>query len=269
MHYAPHPEWWFDFTLEMRRVVPRASKQQLLMMADALAQLSSRGELRVAPEVLAAVLARARTLLGVESTAAAGAAVAAAASSSSSSSSSFSGADCASLTQALVHLHVAPGASLLSGLYTTFVALLPPPAAAAGGSAAAATAGAGAQVATMLWALGAFWRSNAECLWLRQHPEIVAALVTAAQVHLPGYEPLQLKRSLVALAAMGYNPGFEFLRAHEAAVLGRVGEIWPKTLEHILRGYQELAFSGPGQVVLREELAKKQAEAQQQQQQQQ
>jgi hypothetical protein len=121
----------------------------------------------------------------------------------------------------------------------------------------------------MLWALGAFWRSNAECLWLRQHPEIVAALVTAAQTHLPGYEPLQLKRSLVALAAMGYNPGFEFLRAHEAAVLGRVGEIWPKTLEHILRGYQELGFSGPGQVVLREELAQKQAEAQQQQQQQQ
>jgi hypothetical protein len=117
----------------------------------------------------------------------------------------------------------------------------------------------------MIWALGAFWRSNAECLWLRQHPEVIAALVSAAQLHLDRYEPLQLKRSLVALAAMGYNPGSAWLAAHEAAVLGRVADLWPKTLEHMLRAYRELGYSSEGQGVLREALLRKQQEAQQQQ----
>lgn len=294
MHYVPHFEWWFEFTLEARRaLLSRANKQQLLMIADALAVLSSSGELRVAPELLAAVLARARTLLGVAGPAVAvgpaGAAmpqqqqqpaVAGAARGGAGSSSSFTAADCANLVQSLVHLHVAPGPPLLSGLYTTFVGLLPahtggdeaPAAAAASGMQAGAAGGAegasmlGAQVATMLWALGAFWRSNPECLWLRQHPDLIAALVSAAQARMRGLEPMHLKRCLVALAAMGYNPGEGFLLAHEAAVLGVLDEVWPKTLEHILRGYRELGFSGPGAGVLREALARKKQQQEEQEQ---
>jgi hypothetical protein len=328
MHYVPHFEWWFEFSLEARRVLlARANKQQLLMAADALAVLSSSGELRVAPELLAAVLARARTLLGVAgpavpvgpttagagaastpqqqqqqqpaaATAGAGAARSGSGSSGSSSGgSSFSAADCANLVQSLVHLHVAPGPPLLSGLYTTFVSLLPAAHAGSNDQAAAAAAavagvaagaagavssgvqaagaggpagGAGAavtgeQVATMLWALGAFWRSNAECLWLRQHPELIAALVSAAEVRLEGLEPMHLKRCLVALAAMGYNPGEGFLLAHEGAVLGVLDQVWPKTLEHILRGYRELGFSGPGAGALREALAWKKQQQQEEQ----
>jgi hypothetical protein len=286
MHYTPHCEWWFEFTLEAQRAVTRANKQQLLMIAYGLAVLSSSGDLQVAPELLAAVLARARTLLGVAPAAAAPAAAAgpstapdtsapAGSQSSRSSSSSgdggsFTAAECVNLTQSLVHLHVAPGAPLLSSLYNTFLRQLPQPGVqGAQTQPPAAAAAAGGQIATMLWALGAFWRSNAECLWLRQHPGIVAALVTAAQPHLCAVEVMHLKRLLVALAAMGYNPGPGFLLAHEAAVVGLVGQLWPKTLEHMLRAYKELGFSGPGQQVLREALGRKLQDAQQQQQQQQ
>ena len=285
MHYTPHPEWLFEFTLEARRVLPRANKQQLLMVTDSLAQLANSSEVHVAPELLAAVLARARVLLGcppggspsgqgqtagaaavggavASSAAAAGSAAAmpaageAAAAAAAARTGAFSAADCANLVQALVHLHVAPGQQLLGALYCTFVAALP-----------RAT---GSHVATMLWAMGAFWRSNAECLWLRQHPEVAAALVAAARPALGSYEPLQLKRVVVALAATGYNPGAEWLAAHEAAVLGQMPQLWGKTLEQVLRSYRELGYGSAGQGVLREALAVKlQQEAQQQQQQQQ
>lgn len=272
MHYTPHPEWLFEFTLEARRVLPRANKQQLLMIADSLAQLSNNSDVSVAPELLAAVLARVRVLLGAPGGAATAAVVAEAlqpsltaaaagvttagnGSSNGGGSSSFSPADYANLAQSLVHLHVAPGQQLLAALCCSFVEVLPQ-----------AT---GTQVSTMLWALGAFWHSDAECLWLRQHSEVVRALVSAARPCLESYEPLQLKRVLVALATMGYTPGVEWLGAHEAAVLRQLQDMWPKSLEQILQGYRKLGYSSPGQVVLREALVAKQQEAQQQQQQQQ
>lgn len=269
MHYTPHPEWLFEFTLEARRVLPRANKQQLLMIADSLAQLSNNSDVSVAPELLAAVLARVRVLLGAPGGATTAAAVAEALQPSSTAaaaagvstagsnggvSSSFSPADYANLAQSLVHLHVAPGQQLLAALCCSFVEVLPK-----------AT---GMQVSTMLWALGAFWHSDAECLWLRQHSEVVRALVSAARPCLDSYEPLQLKRVLVALATMGYTPGVEWLGVHEAAVLRQLQDMWPKSLEQILQGYRKLGFSSPGQGVLREALVAKQQQAQQQQQQQ-
>jgi hypothetical protein len=187
----------------------------------------------------------------------------------------FTAADIANLTQSLVHLHVAPGPPLLSGLYSSFTTLLqqqqqlPQQQQQQKGRTDADGAG-GVHVATMLWALGAFWRGNAECLWLRQHPQTIAALVTASQQHLGRYEPLQLRRCLVALAVMGYDPGRDWLAAHEAAVLGRVGVSWPKTLEQVLRGYRELGLGDtPGQGVLREALGHLQQQQQAQQGQQQ
>lgn len=303
MQATPNPDWLFDFTLEARKAVPRMNKQQLLMSAEALALLSSNTSCRLAPELLAGVLARARVLLGAatpnggstggssygssgEATDGTGSAVAAAvapgtdaasepASSTSSSgdavpmppsppsftaaaaaaaaasnrTGSFTPGDCANLAQTLVHLKVAPGAALLSALTTTFLSSL--------------QAASGSQVAVMLWALGAWWRGNAECLWLRHHPDVIGALAAAAGRHLGEYTPLQLKRVLVALASMGYSPGPNWLAAHEAAVVAQLGDLWPKTLQQVVRAYRDLGYCPANQAQLLNALAALAAQQQQ------
>jgi hypothetical protein len=295
MRHTPHPEWLFEFTLEARRAAPRMNKAQLLMAAQSMALLSANNTTwRVAPELLAAVLARAKVLLGVSSSSSSGggstaaasggggggggggapassggsdtAAAAAAAAgsaqlpaqpslppSAAARYGAFSPADCANLAQSLVHMQVAPGPGLMAALTAAFLAD-----SSAAPAAPAASAAAGCDVAVMLWALGAWWRGNAECLWLRHHAGVIAALVAASGAHLAAYTPLQLKHVLVALASMGFNPGHEWLAAHEAAVAAALPQLWPKNLEQVLRGYRDLGYCPAAQAALLEALAAKQ-----------
>jgi hypothetical protein len=233
MLYSPSQEWMFDFTMEARLALPHCGPQQLLPMLHAQAVLSTNTTFKVSPDFLAAQLGRCRAVMG-----------------------SFSAADCVNLGQSLVHLKVAPGVGLLAGLAGRFSNLM------------LAGQVSGSEVATMLWVLGAFWGCSAECVWLRQHPELLRQLVEASRKVLGSYRPMELKRVVVALASMGCNPGQAWLVAHEAAVMAQLQQVYGPTLEQLLRAYRELGYVPQSAQQLQEALRTRQQEMQQRQQQQ-
>eukprot|EP00775_Hariotina_reticulata_P006629 gene6629-6857_t len=198
MLYSPGQEWMFDYVMEARLALPKCGRQQLLPMLHAQAVLSTNTTFRVSPDFLAAQLARCRAVIG-----------------------SFSAGDCVNLGQSLVHLKVAPGVGLLAGLAGRFSNLM------------LAGQVSGTEVATMLWVLGGFWNCNAECLWLRQNPDLLRQLVEGSRQVLGSYRPMELKRVLVALASMGCNPGQAWLAAHETSLVAQLQHVYGPTLEQL------------------------------------
>lgn len=210
MDYVPKDDWLFDFLLEARRAVPNCGTRELLAILNALSLLSNHTAYRVHPDFLAALLARARDC-----------------------ADGFSAKDCVNLAQSLVYLKVAPGVALLAAVTERFSQGL-----------AATAAAEPADVAGMLWALGAFWRSSSECLWLRQHPQLLEQLLVSSQQQLEArlFTPLELKRVLAAVAAMACNPGADWLAAHEAAAVEQLQCLYPASVENLLRGYRMLGY---------------------------
>ncbi|KAF6264184.1 hypothetical protein COO60DRAFT_223416 [Scenedesmus sp. NREL 46B-D3] len=231
MLYVPKDDWLFDFQMAARLALPRCGAQELLCVARALSVLSSNvASYRVEPDFLAALLTRCAAIAAAE----------------------FSPADCANLAQSLVYLKAAPGTGLLAALTAAF-------------SARISEAG-DEDVVGLLWALGAFWRSSSECLWLRQHPELVQELLGRVGSSMGRLGPLQLKRVVAAAAAMGVSPGQPWLAAHEAAVVAQLPEMYGASLEQVLWCYRGLGYSASQGKLLQEALAARQ-DAQRRQQQ--
>jgi hypothetical protein len=234
MLYVPKDDWLFDFQMEARMALPKCGAQELLSIARALSVLSNNvAAYRVEPDFLAALVARCGAIAAAQ----------------------FSPADCANLAQSLVYLKAAPGTGLLAGLAAAFNARV--------GDAS------DDDVVGMLWAIGAFWRSSSECLWLRQHPELVRELISRAGAAMGRLGPLQLKRMVAAVAAMSLNPGQAWLAAHEAAVVAQLPEMYAASLEQVLWCYRGLGYSASQGQLLQEALAVQQEALRRQQQQQQ
>jgi hypothetical protein len=233
MLYVPKDDWLFDFQMEARLALPKCGVQELLSIARALSVLHNNvAAYRMEPDFLAALVARCSAIAAAE----------------------FSPTDCANLAQSLVYLKAAPGTGLLAGIAAAFSARI--------GEAN------DEDVVGLLWALGAFWRSSSECLWLRQHPELVRELISRAGVAMGRLGPLQLKRVVAAVAAMSVNPGQAWLAAHEAAVVAQLPEMYAASLEQVLWCYRGLGYSASQGKLLQEALAVKQEAARREQQQQ-
>lgn len=236
MLYVPKDDWLFDFQMQARSVLPQCGPQELLCMARALSVLANNvAAYRVEPDLLAALLARCGAVAAAE----------------------FSPADCTALAQSLVYLKAAPGTGLLAGLAAAFGARI--------------SEASDEDVVGLLWALGAFWRSSSECLWLRQHPELVRELIRRAGAAMSNGRlgPLQLKRVVAAVAAMSVNPGPGWLAAHEAAVVALLPEMYAASLEQVLWCYRGLGYSASQGQLLQQALAAKQEVQRREQQQQQ
>lgn len=230
MLYVPRDDWLFDFMLVARKAIPQCGSQELLCIANAFAVLSNNTKFRVQPDILAALVAQAQLHVAA-----------------------FSTEDCVNLVQSLVYLKVAPGVGLLSAIADRFSQQV--------------AAAAPAEVAGMLWTLGAFWRSSSECLWLRRHPSLLQDLLAISQQQLLShrYSPLELKRVLAAVVAVGCNPGQAWLQAHEAAVVVQLPEMHLSTLELVVGGYRGLGYHGQQGRLLEQVCVQKHEERQKQQ----